>query len=106
MGYKYFNLDVTYGYQGGLEFFVGIVPEGVDAVIDIMVDSPWKKCGGKKVGSIGLKKDMPQEKTYFTSDVSSLTGLKGKHAIYLVIKSKTKGKSVCEIHDLAFVKKD
>lgn len=106
VGYKYFNLDVTYGYEGGLEFFAGIVPEGVDAVIDIMVDSPWKKCGGKKVGSIRLKKDMPQEKTYFPADVSSLTGMKGKHAIYLVITSKTKGKSVCEIHDLAFIKKD
>lgn len=105
VGYKYFNFDEAYGHKDGLELVLNLLPQGVDGTIDIMVDSPWKKRGGKKVGSIRIMKEMPQKKTAFTADVSALTRQKGKHAIYLVISSDVDEVSVCELHDLTFRKK-
>ena len=102
VGYKYFNFDRTHGAKGGLELSLEVLPEGIDGTIDIMVDSPWKKCGGKKVGSLRIMKEMPLKLQTVTADVSSLTRLKGKHAIYFVISSDVEEQSVCEIHKLGF----
>ena len=103
VGYKYFNFDGTHGSKG-LHLFLELIPEGVDGTIDIMVDSPWKSKGGKKVGSVKLSKDMKQEALTVLADVSDLTKFKGKHAIYLVFSSKTSGKSLCELRTLFFKK--
>ena len=103
VGYKYFNFDSTNGIKGKLNLALEVIPEGIDGTIDIMIDSPWKERGGVKIGSISLKKDMPQILTEVKAEVSAARGLKGKHAVYFVISSDTKAKSLCEIHTLGFV---
>lgn len=104
VGYKYFNFDKTHGLDN-LQIELGIVPEGIDGTIDIMVDSPWTECGGKKVGSMKVQKEMPAKARTISADVSSLTSMKGKHAVYMVISSEVDGQSVCEINTLGFSKK-
>ena len=104
IGYKYFNFDKTKDIEG-LMLALEAVPSGIDATIDIMVDSPWEACGGSKVGSIRLVKEMPKKMRTLLADVSSLTRLEGKHAIYLLISSEVEGQSVCEIHTLGFSRK-
>jgi hypothetical protein len=104
VGYKYFNFDSTYGLKSGLKIALDVLPEGIDGTIDIMVDSPWEACGGKKVGSMRIMKEMPSKMRTVTADVSPLTTLKGKHSIYLVISSEVDAQSVCEIHKVGFVK--
>ena len=101
VGYKYFNFDKTHGLDN-LQLELGIVPEGIDGTIDIMVDNPWTECGGKKVGSMKVQKEMPEKARTISADVSSLTSMKGKHAVYLVISSEVDGQSVCEIKTLGF----
>ena len=104
VGYKYFNFDSTYGLKSGLKIALDVLPEGIDGTIDIMVDSPWEACGGKKVGSMRIMKEMPAKMRTVTADVSSLAAIKGKHAIYLVISSEVDAQSVCEIHSIGFAK--
>jgi hypothetical protein len=101
VGYKYFNFDKTNGADG-LKLELGILPEGIDGTIDIMVDSPWSECGGKKVGSIRVQKEMPLKLRTVSADVAPLAKLTGKHAIYLVISSEVDAQSVCEIHTIGF----
>lgn len=102
VGYKYFNFDKTYGRKEGLELVLEVLPEGIDGTIDVMVDSPWTKGGGRKVGSMRVMKEMPRKLMNLSADVSSLAGLKGKHAIFLVISSDVDDQSVCEIHKIGF----
>ena len=47
VGYKYFDFDKTNGIDGDLMLALEAVPAGIDGTIDIMVDSPWKSCGGR-----------------------------------------------------------
>ena len=105
VGYKYFNLDRTKGMDGTLMLALEAVPAGINGTIDIMVDSPWEACGGKKVGSIKMVKEMPKEMRTLLADVSPLTELEGKHAIYFVISSEVEDQSVCDLHTLKFFKK-
>lgn len=102
VGYKYFDFSRTEGLENGLEIELEVLPEGIDGVIDIMVDSPWTSCGGRKVGSLRIMKEMPEKMTTVSADVSSLTEMSGKHAIYLLISSDVEEQSVCEIHRLRF----
>ena len=48
---------------------------------------------------------MPLKARTLSADVSSLTALEGKHAVYLVISSEVEGKSVCEIRTIGFTEK-
>lgn len=100
VGYKYFNLSVTNGVDD-LCMSMTVVPEGVDATIEIYVDSPHLSCGGKKVGSLSLKRTMARKRQTVTAPIPGIRDMSGKHALFFVIKSNVKGKSVCEIHDFA-----
>ena len=104
VGFKYFDFDKTKDLKGGLMLALEAVPAGIDGTIDIMVDSPWEACGGKKVGSIRLVKEMPKKMRTLLADVSPLTRLEGKHAVYLVISSEVEGQSICDLHSIHFTK--
>lgn len=104
VGYKYFNFDQTYDVQN-LHLNMTVLPEGQDATIDIYIDSPYTERGGIKIGTLALKSSMPKAKTSITANVSSLSIYKGKHALFFVINTAKKGRSVCEIHDFAFSNK-
>ena len=101
VGYKYFNFDVTYGRKD-VQLSLRLIPEGIDGTITIWADRPWKSQGGKELGKIKLKSNMPQLSTETVTSLSSLGKLKGKHALFFVFESKTKGKSICKLEDFIF----
>ena len=101
VGYKYFNFDKVTNHI--LTLHLNLIPEGVDGVISILADRPWKSQGGTYVGFIQLKADMPQVPTEIVLEMPGLTGMKGKHALYFTFSTPfTQGKSLCTLLDFQF----
>ena len=101
VGYKYFNFSEIKGKQN-LRLSLNLIPGGIDGSIQVMLDRPWTSQGGKLMGTIELKADMPRESTEVTLDLPELTKLFGKHALYFKFVSATKQKSICTLEDFAF----
>ena len=101
VGYKYFNFTNTSGRQG-LKLLLRLIPQGIDGTITIMADRPWESQGGRAIGSIELKADMPQQSTELAAELPAMQELTGKHAIFFVFSSDTKEKSLCTLENLAF----
>ena len=97
-GYKYFNLDKSYGARQ-LALNVTIEPKGIDGEIDVYIDSPYASLGGTKVGTLAIRHDMPQQKQGIFTDVTPISRFNGKHALFFVFRSETEGKSLCDLHD-------
>lgn len=104
VGYKYFNFDYTYGVPH-LQLKMNVLPLGVDATIEVYVDSPYPSRGGKLVGEFKLSSSLAKKITELKTDVPALSQYQGKHALFFVVKSAKKGKSVCELHDFVFAVK-
>ena len=101
VGYKYFNFDKASNRL--LTLHLNLIPEGVDGVISIMADRPWKSQGGTYVGFIQLKADMPQVPTEIVLEMPGISGMKGKHALYFTFFTPTvQGKSLCTLLDFQF----
>lgn len=103
VGYKYFLFDAS-KLTGALDLNLRLIPEGVDGTIEIMADRPWTSQGGKLIGTIDLKADMPKTSTEVTAKIDKPGQLVGLHAIYFVFKSATKEKSLCTLEDFVFSK--
>ncbi len=101
VGYKYFNFDAAKGRKD-VKLLLNLVPEGIDGKITIMADRPWTSQGGKELGAIELKADMPKQLQELTANLPALGELTGKHAIFFVFKSDTKEKSLCTLQDFVF----
>ena len=101
VGYKYFNFNETNGKEK-LQLALRLIPEGIDGTIQVMADRPWTSQGGKLVGTIALKADMPKNSTELTVAVPEIAKLTGKHAIFFVFQSDTKEKSLCTLEDFVF----
>ena len=101
VGYKYFNFNETNGKEK-LQLALRLIPEGIDGTIQVMVDRPWTSQGGKLVGTIALKADMPKSSTELTVSVPEIAKLTRKHAIFFVFQSDTKEKSLCTLEDFVF----
>ena len=101
VGYKYFNFDATKGRKD-VQLILSLIPEGVNGTITIMADRPWASQGGKALGTIELKADMPQVPTETITQLPALGELTGKHAIFFCFKSETKEKSLCKLCDFSF----
>ena len=101
VGYKYFNFDATNGKEN-LKLVLRLTPEGVDGTITIMADRPWESQGGKLLGTIQLKADMPQQSTELDVELPALAELSGKHAIFFKFASATKEQSLCKLEDFIF----
>lgn len=102
VGYKYFNFDHLAQSEAVLQ--MNLKPLGMDGAIDIMIDSPWEQKGGKRVGRIEISKHASQELTEMCARMENLNGVEGKHALFFLFSSPTKGASICELHDFVFVK--
>ncbi len=101
VGYKYFNFDKASDHL--LTLHLNLIPEGVDGLITIMADRPWKSQGGTYVGFIQLKADMPSVPTEFVLEMPGISGIKGKHALYFTfLTPTTQGKSLCTLLDFQF----
>ena len=101
VGYKYFNFNATKGRKD-VQLILRLIPEGVNGTITIMADRPWASQGGKALGTIELKADMPQVPTEAITQLPALGELTGKHAIFFCFKSETKEKSLCKLCDFSF----
>ena len=101
VGYKYFNFTSTNG-KDNVQLLLRLVPEGVDGTIQVMADSPWASRGGKLLGTIELKTDMPGTPTELSVVLPELGQLTGKHALYFTFSSATKEKSLCRLQDFVF----
>ena len=100
VGYKYFNFTETEGKKTSL--LLNFIPEGIKGQIDIMIDSPWESRGGVKLGSMELTKEMKKVPTEVAVPLDPLSTYSGKHAIFFVFKSDTKGKSLCKLENFVF----
>ena len=101
VGYKYFNFDGTHGRKA-LKLLLTLIPEGIDGTIEIMADRPWTSQGGKLLGSLHLKADMPQVSTEMEAELPAAAELEGKHAIFFKFSSPVKEKSLCQLESFCF----
>ena len=101
VGYKYFNFTKTNGKKD-VQLLLRLIPEGIDGTITILADRPWTSQGGKVLGTIELKADMPQTSTEMSVALPALAELTGKHALFFVFTSETKEKSMCILEDFVF----
>ena len=101
VGYKYFNFDVT-RERKDVELRLTLIPEGIDGTIEILADRPWTSQGGKRLGTIRLKADMPQTATEMSVTLPDLGTLQGKHAIFLKFSSPVPETSICRLESLMF----
>lgn len=100
VGYKYFNFDAVNGRKD-VSLLLNLIPEGIDGKITIMADRPWVSQGGKELGTIELKADMPKNPTELKTNLPALAELTGKHAVFFIFSSDTK-KSLCTLQDFVF----
>ena len=101
VGYKYFNFSATHG-KDGLRLLLTLIPAGIDGTIEVMADRPWASQGGKSLGKLKLKSDMPQESTQLSVELPELKALDGKHALFFLFASDTKEKSICTLENFVF----
>lgn len=99
VGYKYYNFDML--DHKDCYFQLDMIPKGIDAEIDIMVDSPNISDNGIKLGTLKIEaKDSPTLRKYILP-VSKKENLKGRRAIFLVFKSAVND-SICDLFSLKF----
>lgn len=101
VGYKYFNLDKAKG-KPKLTLLLEYTPEGTEGSIEVFADRPSQAEGGVKLATLQIAAQADMKPTTARLDVSQLTSYSGKHALYLVFKSKAIGKSVCRLNALQF----
>ena len=96
IGFKYFGFGGLAKDTKGVKAFEGIkkgdkpvlnlnlTPTVKDNFkIHILLDDPWK---GKKIGTLDVTGNPAQQEGYYSITVPDVEGLKGKHAIYLVVE--------------------
>jgi len=101
VGYKYFNFDLTHGRKN-VHLLLTLIPEGIDGTVEIMADRPWTSQGGKLLGTLPLKADMPQTVTELKVSLPDIGSLEGKHAIFFKFSSPVKEASICQLESLLF----
>ena len=106
VGYKYFNFDAKHlNNPNNLMLVLRLIPEGIDGTIEIMMDRPWVSQGGKLIGKAELKAEWDKKVLDMAIGISNEAQeneLAGKHAIFFIFKSDTKGKSLCTLEDFIF----
>ncbi|MBR4267764.1 MAG: family 43 glycosylhydrolase [Bacteroidales bacterium] len=101
VGYKYFNFDAFNG-KNDISLILGMIPEGIDGKIEVYIDRPWAKQGGKLAGTLELTTQLQKTSAEFPIKLSGIESLKGKHAVYLIFSSDTKEKSLCTLETIRF----
>ncbi len=101
VGYKYFNFDGTRGRKD-VKLLLTLIPEGIDGTIEIWADRPWTSQGGKQLGALQLKADMPQTATEMKTSLPDIGQLEGKHALFFKFASPVKETSICRLESFFF----
>ena len=116
-GIKYFNFDLE-APEGKKSLEVELKPLGINATVDVYlrpasaVNTPVKRDndgniisvgeGSKKLGTIELTKEMPQELTTFTLPADEIDKLDGQWGVFFVFNAKRSG-DICELYNMGFV---
>ena len=98
VGYKYFNFDNLAG-DSNAKLCVNLVPGGIDSTVRIMIDNPVK---GREIGRLDISGSLAQEPVELSTPVKIGKDSKGKHALFFVFDSPTKGKSTCTLNNFVF----
>lgn len=96
VGYKYFNFTET---SGKVELEIELIPCGAAGEVEVLLDSPWEKQGGVKVGSVKIGAESADE---LTAAKVALPELEGERALYFRFKSEGE-EPICELVGLRFV---
>ena len=80
-----------------MDLLLTLIPEGIDGTIEIMADRPWTSQGGRLLGTLQLKADMPQITTELKVSLPDIGSLEGKHAVFFKFSSPVKEKSLCQL---------
>lgn len=101
VGYKYYNMDRTYGAKK-LQLVLGIVPEGIEGDVEVWFDAP-KSAEGTCVGTAHITAKRAGKPSQLTIAINDAAQLQGKHALYLVfLKASEPAKSICRIETITF----
>ena len=101
VGYKYFNFNE----KNNTRLDVWFTPKGYDVTVDIMMDAPWTEGThnpGVKIGELSISGSAAQVKTKFSTPVSILNGVSGKHGIYFVFNAISGNAEICQMNGLGF----
>ena len=101
VGYKYFNFDLTRGRKN-VALLLTLIPEGIDGTIEIMAHRPWTSQGGRLLGTLQLKADMPQVATQMKVLLPEIGNLEGKQALFFKFSSPVKEQSLCQLESFLF----
>jgi hypothetical protein len=101
VGYKYFDLSRIEGRKD-VQLRLCLIPAGIPGTIQVMAVRPWQSQGGKPLGTIELRADMPQQPTELTVALPDLANLTGKQAIFFTFSSPTKEQSLCTLENFVF----
>lgn len=98
IGYKYFNFAKSYKAEE-LQLVLNMTARGKIG-IDVMLERPDVKQGGKKVGSFALNLTDDSQTECMEVSTNIYVQEEGKHALYLVFHCSEEAS--CELHSLVF----
>ena len=101
LGYKYFDFRKTRGKRG-LKLEIDLVPQGVDAEVEVWAVRPRASEGGVKLGAFKLSADLSEKLRTERVDVAPLAARNAKEALFFVFTAKLKDQSICEIESFRF----
>ena len=103
VGFKYFNFSnqPETGQSNQLEVY--ITPKGNAGTIEVMLDSPWEKRGGIKLGSLSFTSDLEQKLTKLVFPVPAPDEIEGKRALFFIFNTESSDE-LCEFNGFKFSK--
>lgn len=100
LGYKYFNFSRLKGAEK-VSIDLELIPGEISGTIDVFVTAPWRD-GAESVGRIEIEPTDNTEPVKKSVILDGIGDLEGRHPLYLVISSATKGESLCTLHHISF----
>ncbi len=100
VGYKYFNFDTA--SADTMPMSIEITPAGIPGSIVVMAGAPSEAEGGVAIGRFDIEPDAPKVPTMLTTNLGSLSSLKGKQPLFLLFSSPIQGVSICTLYSLNF----
>ncbi len=103
VGYKYFNFAQSPAEGQSTQLDLYVTPRGIAGTIEIMLDSPWEKQGGTKLGECTIDSYSAETLTKITIPVPGLDKVEGKHPIFFCFKSEQDEETICDLEGLRFL---
>lgn len=105
VGYKYLNCD-KFKSEKSVSLKLGWIPQGIDGQIEVWADRPSEAEGGKLVNTLMVSANLPQESRQECLNADVFLQYQGKHALFFVFKSETKGQSIATLCDFQFCRNE